>query len=115
MLVIHIILVTPSIMEGPEDVEVSWGGTAVFHCRVEGDPVPAVVWMHDDQEIPMDGSKYKLMDDGSLMIQDTQDTDNGYYECMAKNIDGEIKSRPARMIVTLNEPNDESNTFNFVK
>lgn len=98
-------------MKGPEDVDVSWGGTAIFHCRVEGDPEPSVVWMRNDQEIPIDGAKYKLMDDGTLMVQNTQVTDNGYYECMAKNIDGETKSRPARMTVTLYEANDESNVL----
>lgn len=98
-------------MEGPEDEEVSWGGTAVFHCRVEGDPQPSVIWMRDDQEIPVDGVKYKIMDNGSLMIQNTQVADNGYYECMARNPDGEVKSRPARMVVKRYESNDESNIY----
>lgn len=40
------------------------------------------------------------MADGSLRIENSRDTDIGQYECMAKTPDGDIKSRPARMIVT---------------
>lgn len=81
----------------------SWGQTAVFTCRVEGSPQPSVSWMRDDQEIDVDGEKYQLMDDGSLMIQNTSPDDSGYYECMAKGQDGVIKSRPARMLVKSND------------
>lgn len=99
----HLILESPEIIKGPQDVEVSWGETAVFTCRVEGDSQMSVSWMRDDQEIDVDGEKYKLMEDGSLMIQNTEPEDSGYYECMAKSQDGVTKSRPARMVVKSNE------------
>lgn len=100
---ILLVLEPPEIMNGPQDVEVSWGETAVFTCRVDGDPQPSVSWMRDDQEIDVDGEKYQLMEDGSLMIQNTEPEDSGYYECMAKSQDGMTKSRPARMVVKSNE------------
>lgn len=86
------------IKEGPQDIEISWGGTAVFTCKVQ-DPSASVIWMRDDKEVVPDDHKYKVTDDGSLMIQNTDDADGGYYECIAKNVDGEVKSRPARMTV----------------
>ncbi|EFA01243.1 peroxidasin isoform X1 [Tribolium castaneum] len=89
----------PEIMEGPQDVEISWGSTAVFTCRVTGDPKPSIYWMRDDKEIEMNNDKYDIMDNGSLVIKHTDESDSGHYECMAKNEDGEVKSRPARMIL----------------
>lgn len=55
--------------------------------------------MRDEKELIPDDHKYKVTDDGSLMIQNTQEDDGGYYECLAKNLQGEVKSRPARMVV----------------
>lgn len=86
------------IKEGPHDIQVSWGGTAVFTCKVQ-DPSASVIWMRDDKELLPDDYKYKVTHDGSLMIQHTEETDGGYYECVAKNVQGSVKSRPARMIV----------------
>lgn len=34
----------PEIIEEPRDVEVNFGGTVSFHCKVDGDPEPDVVW-----------------------------------------------------------------------
>lgn len=43
-------------MEGPRDVEVTFGGSAVFTCRASGDPKPKIVWMKDSNEIPLDNN-----------------------------------------------------------
>lgn len=98
-------------MEGPQDVEVSWGGTAIFKCRVDGDPKPKIIWMRDSLELPAKGDRYSIMEDGSLRIENSQDTDIGQYECMAITPDAEIKSRPARMIVTKPENGKYINTL----
>lgn len=55
--------------------------------------------MKNNEKVNVDNSKYNLMHDGSLMIRNSSDEDGGYYECMARNADGEVKSRPARMTV----------------
>ncbi|KAK5642959.1 hypothetical protein RI129_009126 [Pyrocoelia pectoralis] len=97
----------PKILVDPEDIEVSWGGTAVFTCRVEGNP--SVVWMRNHEKLPQN-DRYHIMPDGSLMIHNSQETDMGYYECMVKTSVGEAKSRPARMIVV---PLQEKQQLNF--
>lgn len=86
-------------MKGPEDVEISWGNTAIFSCHAVGDPQPKIIWMHEEKEVDMKDSRITVMEDGSLVIKNTLESDSGIYECMAKNSDGETKSRPARMIV----------------
>ncbi|RZB39798.1 peroxidasin [Asbolus verrucosus] len=95
----------PEITEGPQDIEISWGSTAVFSCKVSGDPKPAVSWMRNDEELEINNSKYKIMENGSLVIKNTEDSDSGHYECIAKNSDGEVKSRSARMILVRPQQN----------
>ncbi|KAG7177543.1 Peroxidasin-like 6, partial [Homarus americanus] len=87
----------PLIKEGPADVDVKFGGTAYFTCKVEGNPQPEVVWFHNNEVIG-DNERYNILNDGTLMIENTQDGDVGYYECMATNPMGEVKSRKAKMV-----------------
>lgn len=87
-------------MKNPEDIEISFGGTAVFTCHAEGDQPLSFIWMHDHKEVPLnDNDKYTLMDDGSLMVKNTVESDGGIYECMVKNDQTIVKSRPAMMHV----------------
>lgn len=37
----------PAIVEEPRDVEVNFGGTASFHCKVDGDPKPEIIWLRN--------------------------------------------------------------------
>lgn len=39
-----------------------------------------------------DDSRLNLLEDGTLMIQDTRETDQGVYQCMARNVAGEVKT-----------------------
>lgn len=39
-----------------------------------------------------DDVRLNLLEDGTLMIQDTRETDQGVYQCMAKNVAGEVKT-----------------------
>lgn len=39
-----------------------------------------------------DDSRLNLLEDGTLMIQDTRETDQGIYQCMAKNVAGQVKT-----------------------
>lgn len=88
----------PELTEEPSDVDISFGGTAYFNCKADGDPKPDIVWLHNNNEIlPDEGGRYSVLTDGTLMITDTQDLDEGVYECMAKNPVGEVKSRAAKM------------------
>ncbi|GFT51376.1 peroxidasin [Trichonephila clavipes] len=88
----------PKLTEEPHDVDVSFGGTAYFTCKADGDPKPDIVWLHNSNEIlPEQDERYSILTDGTLMITEAQDLDAGVYECMAKNPAGEIKSRAAKM------------------
>jgi peroxidase len=45
----------------------------------------------------MGDPRYSKLSDGTLMIENTLDSDMGVYECMAKSPAGEAKSRAAKM------------------
>jgi hypothetical protein len=45
----------------------------------------------------MGDPRYSKLSDGTLMIENTLDSDAGVYECMAKSPVGEAKSRAAKM------------------
>lgn len=40
-----------------------------------------------------DDNRLNLLQDGTLMIQNTKESDKGVYQCMAKNIAGEVKTQ----------------------
>lgn len=40
-----------------------------------------------------DDNRLNLLQDGTLMIQNTKESDKGVYQCMAKNIAGEAKTQ----------------------
>ncbi|XP_030318926.1 peroxidasin homolog [Calypte anna] len=84
----------PRITSEPQDVDVLLGNTVYFTCRAEGNPKPAIIWLHNNNEIDMkDDNRLNLLQDGTLMIQNTKESDKGVYQCMAKNIAGEVKTQ----------------------
>lgn len=88
----------PRIIEGPHDVEVSFGGSAVFTCRVDGDPQAEIIWMLNSNEIDTSDPKYSVKDDGSLVVSSMTDKDMGIYECMVKSPYGVSKSQAAKTL-----------------
>ncbi|XP_015185112.1 PREDICTED: peroxidasin [Polistes dominula] len=91
--------IKPRIMEGPEDTEVKIGDTVTFTCRVIGDPEPEVTWMRNSNRVHVDGERFTVRDDGTLVIADITEEDIGEYECIAKSDMGSTKSRKARALV----------------
>uniref|UniRef100_A0A8C6VHK2 Ig-like domain-containing protein n=1 Tax=Naja naja TaxID=35670 RepID=A0A8C6VHK2_NAJNA len=84
---------SPRITTKPQDIDVTLGNTVYFICRAEGNPKPKIIWLHNNNEIDMkDDGRLNLLQDGTLMIQDTKESDKGIYQCLAKNIVGEAKT-----------------------
>ncbi|XP_049884964.1 peroxidasin [Pectinophora gossypiella] len=95
----------PQMEREPEDTVVNFGDDAMFTCVVTGEPAPEIVWFRDSSVVNTLGpSRYEIMENGTLMIHEADETDVGVFECMAKNPAGEVRSKPAKMIVQ-NTPN----------
>lgn len=77
----------------------------MFTCTATGEPEPEIVWLRDSTAIPDDKSRYEVMSNGTLMVHNADENDVGVFECTAKNPAGEVRSKPARMIVQ-SKPDD---------
>lgn len=42
-------------------------------------------------------NRLTILSDGTLMIQETKDTDKGAYECVARNAAGEVKTNKVEL------------------
>ncbi|XP_027629631.1 peroxidasin homolog isoform X1 [Tupaia chinensis] len=83
----------PRITSEPQDADVTSGNTVYFTCRAEGYPKPEIIWLRNNNELSMKTDpRLNLLGDGTLMIRDTQEADQGLYQCMAKNAAGEAKT-----------------------
>ena len=69
-----------------------------IQCPTSGVPTPSVTWTKDGQEMPK-GGKYKVEDDGSLVIIEADEGDNGQYTCTADSVAGKDSKSSAVQIV----------------
>lgn len=88
---------TPTITMEPRDVDVTFGNTVYFTCRAEGKPNPEIIWMHNNNMVEISNERFSVLHDGTLMIEDAQDNDQGVYECIARNIAGEVHSNQVEL------------------
>uniref|UniRef100_A0A673VJC2 Peroxidasin like n=1 Tax=Suricata suricatta TaxID=37032 RepID=A0A673VJC2_SURSU len=86
---------SPRITFEPQDVEVTSGNTVYFTCRAEGNPKPKIIWIHNNQSLDLDDTRLNMFADGTLMIRNTRESDQGEYQCMARNSAGEVRTQNA--------------------
>ena len=69
-----------------------------IQCPTSGVPTPTVTWSKDGEEIHS-GSRYTVQDDGSLLITDAEEEDNGRYTCSSGNVAGNASSSSMVQVV----------------
>ncbi|KFD70875.1 hypothetical protein M514_01174 [Trichuris suis] len=92
----------PKIVEEPKLRTVERGGSATLACRVSGDPKPSILWLKNRLPVNLTNKRYSIStigNPGSLVIQQTEESDEGRYECMARNEHGVAHSRSAHLYV----------------
>ena len=67
-------------------------------CATSGVPTPTVTWTKDGQEI-ISGARYKVQEDGSLVISAAAEEDNARYTCTADSVAGEDSASSTVKIV----------------
>ncbi|XP_065081068.1 roundabout homolog 2-like [Ochlerotatus camptorhynchus] len=74
----------------PTNTRVAQGETALLECGPpRGYPEPMVFWRKNGQTMDLSTSKrIRIVDGGNLAIQDARQSDDGRYQCVAKNIVG---------------------------
>ncbi|XP_038126715.1 receptor-type tyrosine-protein phosphatase S-like isoform X10 [Cyprinodon tularosa] len=91
----------PSIDMGPQLKVVERTKTATMLCAASGIPDPEISWFKDF--LPVDPSlsqgRIKQLRSGALQIENSEETDQGKYECVATNSQGVRYSSPANLYV----------------
>ncbi|KAM4628583.1 receptor-type tyrosine-protein phosphatase S isoform 1-T2 [Polymixia lowei] len=91
----------PNIDMGPQLKVVERTRTATMLCAASGNPDPEITWFKDFLPIDPNASKgrIKQLRSGALQIENSEETDQGKYECVASNVEGVRYSSPANLYV----------------
>ncbi|XP_051277011.1 receptor-type tyrosine-protein phosphatase F isoform X3 [Dicentrarchus labrax] len=91
----------PTIDMGPQLKVVERTRTATMLCAASGNPDPEITWYKDF--LPIDPSasngRIKQLPSGALQIENSEESDQGKYECVASNVEGVRYSSPANLYV----------------
>ncbi|XP_047661220.1 receptor-type tyrosine-protein phosphatase S isoform X26 [Tachysurus fulvidraco] len=100
----------PNIDMGPQLKVVERTRTANMLCAASGNPDPEITWFKDFLPIDPSTSNGRIKQlrseafvgtpiRGALQIENTEETDQGKYECVATNVEGVRYSAPANLYV----------------
>nr|XP_023011242.1 receptor-type tyrosine-protein phosphatase F [Maylandia zebra]XP_023011243.1 receptor-type tyrosine-protein phosphatase F [Maylandia zebra]XP_023011244.1 receptor-type tyrosine-protein phosphatase F [Maylandia zebra] len=91
----------PSIDLGPELKVVEKSRTATMLCSASGNPDPEISWFKDMLPVNISSSDgcLKQLRSGALQIENSEESDQGKYECVATNSLGVRYSGPANLYV----------------
>ncbi|XP_067330526.1 receptor-type tyrosine-protein phosphatase S-like [Channa argus] len=91
----------PSIDMGPQLKVVERTRTATMLCAASGIPDPEISWFKDFLPVDPNTSqgRIKQLRSGALQIENSEETDQGKYECVATNSQGVRYSSPANLYV----------------
>ncbi|XP_055931726.1 tyrosine-protein phosphatase Lar-like isoform X3 [Argiope bruennichi] len=89
----------PQFTMQPQIQGVEMGRNALLPCRAEGTPQPTIRWLKSYIPVDMSDPRYSLVQGSSLQIMETEEDDQGSYECVADNEKGTAVSGPATLYV----------------
>lgn len=88
------------IVRQPVDSRFVRGSSGMLHCIVKGDPIPAVTWYKDNEQVALTTKVSQLADNSLLFKRIRRRNDEGTYWCVATNSHGQVKSRAVSVTVT---------------
>ncbi|XP_041134229.1 receptor-type tyrosine-protein phosphatase F-like isoform X11 [Polyodon spathula] len=91
----------PTIDMGPQLKVVEKTRTATMLCAASGNPDPEINWFKDflPVDIASSNGRIKQLRSGALQIENSEESDQGKYECVASNSAGTRYSAPANLYV----------------
>lgn len=94
---VHVIVLREEFRLEPQHTRVAQGETVLLECGPpKGIPEPTLWWRKNGQKLEVEASKrIRIVDGGNLAIQDVRQTDEGQYQCIAKNLVGVRESATA--------------------
>ncbi|XP_061879851.1 receptor-type tyrosine-protein phosphatase F isoform X7 [Entelurus aequoreus] len=91
----------PTIDMGPQLKVVERTRTAIMLCAASGNPDPEISWFKDmlPVDISTSNGRIRQLHSGALQIENSEESDQGKYECIATNSAGTRYSAPANLYV----------------
>lgn len=85
----------------PQNTRVAQGEIVLLECAgPKGTPEPLIWWKKNGQKLEIEHSKrIRIVDGGNLAIQDARQSDEGQYQCVAKNVVGVRESKTVALSV----------------
>ncbi|XP_064650190.1 hemicentin-1-like isoform X2 [Lineus longissimus] len=96
--------VPPRVLNLDETRAVTLAEKVVLHCPVSGDPPLTIIWMKNGRTVQMD-NRISQLQNGSLVIYDSVNSDAGEYKCVVTNDAG---SSEGTATLTVQRPPDFS-------
>lgn len=84
----------PKLIESEFDSmhQVIEGLPLILKCPVEGTPVPRIYWLKNEETVEA-GDRILLQQSGTqLIVKETLNSDRGTYECVGKNVVGNMRA-----------------------
>ena len=92
---------TPLTLIAGDNVTALTNTSITIQCPTSGIPKPTVSWTKDGQEILI-GGRYRVKDDGSLLISEADEVDNARYTCTAGSVSGKDSASSTMQVVGKN-------------
>lgn len=89
----------PRILENPTLKAVEKDRNMVMLCDATGSPETEIMWLKDFIPVDLTDPRLKLLSTGSLQIRNSQESDEGKYECVSSNMAGVAYSYAANLYV----------------
>ncbi|KTG05092.1 hypothetical protein cypCar_00028663 [Cyprinus carpio] len=83
----------------PKDVAVSHGERVILDCQARGESPIGVRWRKNGVQLHESG-RSRVLSNGSLCISSSEQSDEGFYQCLAHNRYGAVLSQKSRLTVS---------------
>jgi Immunoglobulin I-set domain. len=91
--------VTPKFVVYPQNpTEAFEGYPVMMHCIAEGDPKPTIKWDRNSNFSGFDRNRFRVLENGTLLVHEVHMADGGKYGCTAGNSGG-FKREEVTLIV----------------
>lgn len=75
----------PKFIHKLQQASVEISSHVLLPCEVEADPKAKIYWLKDNLPVDLNHSRFSLYNEASLQILKAEESDNGFYECVAEN------------------------------
>lgn len=107
-------LLFPEVVENPKNQSAFIGSNVTFNCTATGLPTPAISWMKNNDSYAVTSNvRARVVPENKnnhsqLIITEVKIKDNGKYQCIARNSDGERTSSAAFLYILEFKTSQES-------